>query len=109
MALNIEDIGKKMLAAALPILTSKAPGIAQRAAGEFAKIAQSLATIEVELASGEINEQQAALLLDIQKNASRSVLLASEGLSLLVAEEAINAALKVVKEAVNAALHVNLL
>jgi hypothetical protein len=97
-----------MLTAALPILKNKAPEIAVFAEGEFKKIALTIATIETELARGEINEHQAKLPLDIQKSATRSVLLASEGLSLLVVEASINAALDVVRAAVNGALEVAL-
>jgi hypothetical protein len=55
------------------------------------------------VAAGEINQQQAGLLLDMQTSASRNVLLTLQGLALLAVEEAINAALAVVKTAVNAA------
>ncbi len=52
--------------------------------------------------SGQITEEQARLHLDIQKNASRTVLLTVEGLGLLAAEQAINA--RVVRDSVNTAL-----
>jgi hypothetical protein len=61
------------------------------------------------LAAGRINSQQADLLLDMQKLASRNVLLTMEGLGLLAAEAAINAALDVVKKAVNTALGITLI
>ena len=53
---------------------------------------------------GQINPQQAELLFDMQKSASRSVLLTVKGLSLLAAQEAINAALAVVRTVVNTAV-----
>lgn len=109
MALDTRELAKDMLAAALPILKAKAPKIGAFAAGEFEKIARTIATIEAELAREEINEHQAKLLLDIQKSAARAVLLASEGLSLLVVEASINAALDVVRATVNGALKVALL
>ena len=56
------------------------------------------------MAAGQINQAQAVLLLDMQKSASRSVLLALQGLALLAVEAAINAALGVVKTAVNTAI-----
>src|SRR5215510_7494428 len=104
MALDIEDLAKKMLDAALPVLTDKAPGIGAYAAGEFKKIAQTIATIESEQAQGQITEEQASILLEMQKGASRSVLLTAAGLSLLVVEKALNAALDVVRAAVNTAV-----
>jgi hypothetical protein len=63
-----------------------------------------MVSIEEMLAAGQINQQQAQLLLDMQKSASRSVLLTLKGLALLTAEEAINAALDIVKGVVNAAV-----
>jgi len=52
----------------------------------------------------EIDDEEARLQFKIQKNASRTVLLTIEGLGVLAAEEAINAAMKVVKDTVNSAL-----
>lgn len=109
MALDIGKISKDMLEAALPILKKDAPNIAGFAEGEFKKIAQQLVTIESELAAGHINEQQAKLLIEMQKSASRVVLLTAKGLSLLVVENAINAALDVVRNAVNTAAKVVIL
>jgi hypothetical protein len=56
------------------------------------------------LAEGQINQQQAALLLDMQKGASWSVFLTLHGLALLAAEAAINSALNVIKGVVNTAV-----
>ena len=47
--------------------------------------------------------------MEIQKNASRTVLLTIEGLGLLAVEAAINAALNVVKDAVNTGIGFTLL
>jgi hypothetical protein len=52
-----------------------------------------------QVVNGQINEQQAGLLLAMQTGASRNVLLTLQGLALLAVEEAINAALNVVKSA----------
>ncbi len=72
--------------------------------GECAKLAHTIATIEAGRASGEMSVAEADLLLDMQRSASRSVLLSAEGIGLLVAEQAVNAALNVVQPIVNAAL-----
>ena len=104
MSLDAEALGSKMLAAALPILKKNAVDAESFASVEFKKIAQTIVSIEEMLAAGQINQQQAQLLLDMQKSASRSVLLALKGLALLTAEEAINAALDIVKGVVNAAV-----
>lgn len=104
MSLDIDLLVKDMGAAALPILTNKAPKIGKFAAAELRKIAQTILTIQEELEQGEITEAQAKLLFDIQKSATRAVLLSAEGLSLLVVESGINAALAVVRKAVVGAL-----
>jgi hypothetical protein len=70
---------------------------------EFTKIAQTLVAIGEQVVSGQINEQQARLLLAMQTSASRNVFLTLQGLALLAVEEAINAALNVVRSAVNTA------
>ncbi len=59
--------------------------------------------------SGEITEDQTKLHHDIQKNATRSVLLTNEGLGLIAVEQAINAAMDVLKETVNGAFDFALL
>lgn len=104
MPLDAGALGKQMLAAALPILKTHAIDAESFASVEFKKIAQTITSIEEMLLVGQINQKQADLLLDMQKSASRSVLLTLKGLSLLTAEEAINAALDVVRGVVNAAV-----
>jgi hypothetical protein len=56
-----------------------------------------------------LDEPRAKLLLDMQKNASSSVLQTVKGLSLLAAEQAINAALNVLRSSVNTAIGIALL
>jgi len=109
MAIDVEKLGKDMFEAAFGVLKARAPKIKILAEGEFKKIAQTMLTIEAELAAGEITRDEAALLVEMQKSATRSVLLMSEGMSLIVAERAINSALDVGRAAVNTATGVKLL
>lgn len=104
MQLDAGALANQMLGAALPILTKDAKDAQSFAEVEFTKIAQTIVSIQAMLAVGQINEQQAKLLLDMQKSASRSVFLTLHGLALLAAEAAINAALNVIKGVVNTAL-----
>jgi hypothetical protein len=101
MSLDIEKIAKDMLAAGWPILRDKAPEIGEIAEGEFKKIAQTLGAIASSLLAKKINEAQARILIDMQRSATRAVLLMAAGLSLLIVEASINAALDVVRAAVN--------
>jgi len=90
-----------MATAAAGVLGSKWPGVRSFATTEFQKIAQTVASIGTQVASGEISTDQAAILLDMQENASRAVLASLEGMTLIAAEQAINAALAAVKGVVN--------
>jgi len=109
MALDVETLAENMLGAALPILKKGAEDVESFAKTEFTKIAQTIVSIGEQLTAGQINQQQAGLLLEMQTSASRNVLLCLEGLALLAVEEAINAALAVVKAAVNTAFKVPLI
>lgn len=109
MALSASQLGKDIVAAFKGVFKKKWPEIKEYGETEAKKIAQTLVMIEALKASGKINEEQAALYLDMQKNASRIVLLAIEGLGILAAEAAINAALDAVKESVNTAIGFTLL
>ncbi|SRR6266568_457512 len=109
MALDVGTLASQMLGAALPILKKDAADAESFAQTEFTKIAQTVVAIGQQLAAGQINQKQAELLLDMQTNASRNVLLTLQGLALLAVEAAINAALAAVKTAVNTALGVALI
>ena len=102
--IDVNALGSQMLAAALPILKKDAADAESFAKTEFAKIAQTIVAVGEQVAAGQINQQQAQLLLDMQTSASRNVLLTIQGLGILAVEAAINAALGVAKGAVNTAL-----
>lgn len=104
MSLSASKLGKDILAAFKGSLTEKWPDIKEYGEAEAKKLAQTLVMIEALKESGKINKRQATLHLEIQKNATRTVLLTLEGLGVLAVEGAINAALKVVKDAVNTAV-----
>lgn len=102
MAFDVLAIAKAMFDAAFPILKQDAPQIGTFAQEEFKKLAQQIATIESELASGAISNEEAKILLDMQKSAARVVLLTAKGLGMLTAEKALNAALGAAKTALEA-------
>lgn len=103
-SINVEQLVTGMLGAAQGVFNEKWPGIKDYAEGEFEKLARTLAQIEVLRIKHQINEAEASVLFEIQKNTARSVMLTLEGMSLLLVEGAINAALAVVKDTVNSAL-----
>jgi len=104
MSLDIAQLAKDMSAAFVGSLKGSVPDIESYADGEAQKFAHSLAMIEQLLLNGTIDQDEAALHLQIQKNASRTVFLTINGLGILAVEAAINAALAVVQSTVNTAL-----
>lgn len=105
MAININDILTPMLAAAKGAIGEKWPDVKEYAETEFKKIGENIILIgKMRLGPKPISEEQAKLLFNIQKNASRAVLLCIEGIGLLIAEKAINDAIDAVKTIINNAI-----
>ncbi len=102
--INLSKILIDMLNAAKDELGNKWPIAKDYAETEFKKIGEQILLIEKRKLTGEITEEEAKLLLRMQANASKAVLLTIEGIGLLAAEAAINAVLKVIKDTVNAAI-----
>lgn len=76
---------------------------------EARKLAETGRQIVEGYASGNINEAQAKILLRMQGNASQAVLTTVQTISMIAAQDAINAALGVIKGAVNKAIGIALL
>lgn len=70
----------------------------------FNNLARTLQMIERLMRRGKVTRQQARILLEIQKNTTRTVLLTVEGLGVVAAERAIDAALDAARDVVNRAL-----
>ena len=104
MALKVGSLAKAMTEAAKGKLQKQWPEVKEFAKTESRKTAETLAMIERLTLSGEINVKQAKALLQMQKNSALAVLLAVEGLGLLMAESAINAALGAIRDTVNTAV-----
>jgi hypothetical protein len=109
MALDVGELVKKMFEAFESSLADKWPDVKEYAEAEAKKLAESLVMIEKLVIAGKINEEQANLHFQIQKNATRMVLLTIEGLGIIAVEQAVNAALGVLKDTVNSALNFTLL
>jgi hypothetical protein len=109
MPLNGEQLMEDMLQAALPILRKGGADALTFAKVELKTLAELAVSVEAQLLAGEIDRSQAALPFDMQKQASKTVLLTVQGLGLVSAELALNAALGVIKGVVNAAVRFPLL
>ena len=91
------------------VLEDSWPEIKDYAKAEFKKTAESIAMIVRLHAAGKLSKKKAKLHMEIQKNASRTVLLTIEGLGIIAVERAINAALGAVRDTVNTAIGFRLL
>jgi hypothetical protein len=104
MALDAKDLLGPMLNAIKPVLSKYWGDVKDFAETEAEKMAKTLATITELRVAGKINDQQAQALLDMQKHSMQAVFLAVEGIGLIAAQNAINAALGAVKDMVNKAI-----
>ena len=104
MKLDVDALLKTMLNAAAGQLKKRGPLARDYAKNEFRKILDEAVHLGELKAAGKITEDEARFLMELQRNAARSVLLTIEGLGILAVEAAINAALAAVREAVNAAI-----
>lgn len=104
MHLDVATLLEQMLAAAKGALQDKWPKAQSLAGGSLKTLAGILVDIEADYAAGHISQEEAEVLFDMYRNTARSTLLTIEGIGLLLAEQAINAAIAAVRTAVNSAL-----
>jgi len=102
--MNSDQLLASMATAAAGALQQRWPTVRDYAETEFRKFLIQAEQIKKLKSEDRINEDEAKLLMDLQRNAMRSVLLSLEGLGILSVEAAINAALSVVRDAVNKAI-----
>ena len=101
--IDVAAVGAEAARKMLAVLTGAGKDVIGYARGEANKLAVSASEIATLRLSGRIDDEEAALQLDIQKNASKAVLSAIEGISILAAEQAVNAALGVIGTAIKGA------
>jgi len=109
MNLDVSELTSKMFEAFKGELSSKWPEVKDYAEVESKKLAENFAAIEKMKMTGKTTKEKAKFHHEIQRNTARTVLLTVEGLSFLVVEQAINAAMDVVKDTINGALDFALL
>ena len=102
--INTDVLLKKMLASASGAFQERWPTAKDYAEMEFQKLLIQAEHIRKLKSQKKITEDEAKLLMDLQRNAMRSVLLTLEGLGVLTVEAAMNTALSVVRDAVNTAV-----
>jgi hypothetical protein len=104
MALTLGSLVSSMLEAAKGPLGAGWKTAQPFAKTQFTNIAQQIVDIQSQLKDGTLTQAQASLLLDMQTSASRAALLTIEGIGLLTAQDAINAALGAIATVVNKAV-----
>lgn len=102
--LDFSKLVNDMIGAAKTQLADKWPAVESLATSSIQTLAQSLVDIEDMSLKGSISKEQAGLLLDLQKNTAKMVLISVEVVGIVAAEQAINAAIKVVKDVVNSTI-----
>ena len=100
----VKDMGK----AALPFLRAGAARARDYGRAEAEKMARTAVLLAKGIAAGKIDADEAQLVLDVQKNASRTILLTIKGLGIVAVEKAINAALDVLRKGIEQAFDVAL-
>ena len=103
-SINVDQLVASMLQAAQGVLAQKWPEAKDYAESEFKKIGEAVAFIEAQRTLNLMSDEKAKLHLEMQKNATKMMLLTLEGLGILAVEAVVNAALDVVKTTVNTAL-----
>lgn len=109
MAVKVEKLLKAMLAEAERELQSDWPDVKDHAETELKGIAEGIVLVQRLRLQGRISQRQARALMKMKKNNAQIVLLTLEGLGIIAAERAINAALKAIRDTVNDALDFRLL
>ena len=109
MALNIQDLLGPMLDAAKIVVGKQWPNVQNYTETEMKKFGEKILEIEKMKLEGTTTDERAKLLLNIQVNASKTVLLAVKGITKIMAEQAINAALGAIRDVVNKAIGFSLL
>ena len=109
MTLDTKQIAKEMIAAAAETFDKKWPAIKEYAEDEFKDFARVLGRISARYAAGKTSEENARAMVSAQIRSMEIVLLAVEGLGILMVEGAINSAVDVVRTTVNKAIGFTLL
>lgn len=102
--LDTSSLLKEMLKAAEAVAGDKWPKLRSYAEMESKKLLETAAEVAKMRATGQINDEQARLLMGMQADTARAVLLTTEIMGLAAAEQAINAAMGAVRDTVNKAV-----
>ena len=106
---DVKSVTSDMVDAVKGVLTKQWPEVKDYAGEEMSKITGRVELILKKYTAGDINEDEAKLLLQMQKNAAAGTLAILEGISRLTAEQSVNAALGVLRKAIEGILPFDLI
>jgi replicative superfamily II helicase len=106
--INIQQLVQKMLDASKGELGKHFKEAKDYAALSYKNILENAELLATKTAAGELTEEQARILLNMHTKAAQNVLLTIEGIGIIAAERAINAAIAVVRDTVNALLPISI-
>jgi replicative superfamily II helicase len=106
--IDIQQLVQKMLSASKGELGNHFKEARDYAAQSYKNILENADLLASKAANGELSEEQAKILLNMHIKAAQNVLLTIEGIGIVAAERAINAAIAVVKDAANALLPISI-
>jgi hypothetical protein len=102
--IDFKKIGSDMLTAMKASVEDNFMAVKEIADDELEDFVKRTTTLAEKVANGTISELQARAILKIRQNALETVLLSIAGISLLAAQEAINAAIGVLRKVINDAI-----
>lgn len=98
--LNYKSIAKDMIAAMETVVKDHISDIRELAEDELEDFAKRSVILTKKVRDGKLNKRQAEAILRIRRNAVETVLISIAGISVVAAQDAINAALGVLKGAI---------
>lgn len=109
MNIDVDQIAATMIGAAREAVGDRWPQMRAIAETEFRLLAASLAEVGKLVAEGKIDEKRAQQHAQFHQIAARSVLVTTQGLGILAAEQALTAGVRSVAKIINGALKFALL
>jgi hypothetical protein len=102
--INLKSVTKEMLSAIKDVAPDHFKDVRELAEDELEDFAKRTAILTKKVAEGKISKKQAKAILRIRKNAVETVLLSIAGISLLAAQDSMNAAIRVLRKTVDSAI-----
>lgn len=104
MPIDTTKLAKDMVVAASGVFNDTWPSVKDYAESELKDFAENLVDISARLAAGRLSEDNAKAMVRAQVKSVEIVLLAVQGIGILMAESAVNAALDVARTTINTSI-----